>query len=67
MRHGIKQEIIKGLPGRLTYRISEDGKSITCLKCGMTSYNENDVKYLYCGNCHGFHNRTAELIKQEAG
>ena len=28
---------------------------IKCLKCGMTSWNENDVKYLYCGNCHAFH------------
>jgi hypothetical protein len=38
-----------------TYTISKDGQSITCLICGMTSYNPNDVRERYCGNCHGFH------------
>jgi hypothetical protein len=28
--------------------------SITCLHCGMTSYNINDVRNRYCGNCHIF-------------
>lgn len=32
--------------------ISTDAKSITCLICGMTSHNENDVRERYCGNCH---------------
>lgn len=41
------------------YRINDepkaiDGKTITCLVCGMTSYNPNDVKHKYCGNCHKF-------------
>jgi hypothetical protein len=28
------------------------GMSITCPSCGMTSWNENDVREGYCGNCH---------------
>ncbi len=28
--------------------------SYTCLDCGMTSYNPNDVREEYCGNCHEF-------------
>jgi hypothetical protein len=42
-----------------TYRI--DGKSITCLLCGLTSHNPNDVRYLYCGNCHVFHEDMIQL------
>lgn len=26
--------------------------SITCPRCGMTNYNENDIREGYCGNCH---------------
>lgn len=29
--------------------------SITCPKCGWTSYNASDIKYRYCGNCHQYH------------
>ena len=29
--------------------------SITCPRCGRTSYNDNDVRERYCGNCHAFH------------
>jgi ribosomal protein L37E len=29
--------------------------AITCLRCGLTSYNLNDVVNRYCGNCHLFH------------
>lgn len=28
------------------------GARITCPKCGMTSYNPNDIRTGYCGNCH---------------
>lgn len=28
--------------------------SITCPRCGMTSYHPGDVENLYCGNCHKF-------------
>ena len=26
--------------------------SFTCPRCGMTSYNPNDIREGYCGNCH---------------
>lgn len=29
--------------------------SITCLTCGMTSFNPNDIAAKYCGACHVFH------------
>jgi len=35
-----------------------DGKSITCFRCGKTSYNDNDVQKRYCGFCHVFHETT---------
>ena len=38
-----------------TFTISEDGKSITCLRCKLTSDNPYDVEEHYCGNCHVFH------------
>lgn len=38
-----------------TFTISTDGKSITCLRCQRTSYNQNDVDNHYCGACHVFH------------
>jgi hypothetical protein len=40
-----------------TYKLATNGTDdcITCLVCGMTSWNPNDVKYKYCGNCHQFH------------
>ena len=49
---------------RLTYRISLDGKAITCLVCLRTSHNPNDVLYRYCGYCHWFHETENE---QSAG
>ena len=33
---------------------------ITCPKCGMTSYNANDIRERYCGNCHQFHDHMEE-------
>lgn len=37
-------------------RTGDEGEcSITCYRCGLTSWNENDVRALYCGNCHEFH------------
>jgi hypothetical protein len=26
--------------------------SITCSRCGMTSYSPGDIEHGYCGNCH---------------
>lgn len=42
-------------PKKPTYILNNGGESITCMMCGLTSYNVNDVKFLYCGNCHKFH------------
>jgi ribosomal protein L37E len=36
-----------------TYALGKD--YITCLVCGRTSYNGNDIQMKYCGNCHQFH------------
>ena len=30
----------------------EPQPSITCPRCGRTSYNPNDVREGYCGHCH---------------
>jgi hypothetical protein len=43
----------------IRYRINEapecpGGRSITCLVCGNTSCNPNDVDQLWCGNCSRF-------------
>jgi hypothetical protein len=40
-----------------TYRVSADRRSITCLRCGLTSWHPEDVRQVYCGNCHRFHVR----------
>jgi hypothetical protein len=29
-------------------------ETFTCLQCGITSYNQNDVRLSYCGSCHRF-------------
>lgn len=40
--------------------------AITCLRCNLTSWNENDVEQRYCGNCREFHaevhSRGAEVL-----
>jgi hypothetical protein len=40
----------------MSYRIADDGKSITCTRCERTSYNLSDVRNRYCGFCKLFHN-----------
>jgi ribosomal protein S27AE len=44
-------------PEGRSYRISDDGKAITCRRCGRTSYHPEDVRQVYCGACHLFHVR----------
>ena len=43
-------------PAREGYILGKtDGEpSITCLTCGLTSCNRNDVSNRYCGHCHLF-------------
>jgi choline dehydrogenase-like flavoprotein len=37
------------------YRLVNDPYAgIQCLTCGMTSYNANDVRHRFCGNCNTF-------------
>ncbi len=38
-----------------TFVTSEDGKSITCLRCKNRSYHPEDVAQRYCNCCHVFH------------
>ena len=38
-----------------SYRLGIDGKSITCLRCGMTSYNRSNIANRFCGKCQIFH------------
>lgn len=35
---------------------TEGGNAITCMQCGMTSFNHNDVVNLWCSRCSKFHN-----------
>jgi hypothetical protein len=39
----------------MTYTIVAGGQAIRCDVCGATSWNRNDVKFLYCGRCNRFH------------
>lgn len=37
---------------------ARDRAAIFCKECERTSYNHNDVKCRYCGNCNMFHDPT---------
>lgn len=39
---------------KVNFEIGPNGEWIRCGKCGMRSYNKNDVENRYCGNCHLF-------------
>lgn len=43
----------------VTYRIDiqKGQKTITCLRCGLTSWHYKDVEYLWCANCKNWHER----------
>ena len=34
-------------------------RTITCLRCGLSSFNQNDIDQKYCGHCHVFHEDAA--------
>jgi ribosomal protein L37E len=38
-----------------TFVASDAHLGIKCERCGLTSYNPNDIAYLYCGKCNAFH------------
>lgn len=46
---------IPGTPTDATYTLSPGGCSITCHRCGRTSYNVGDIDNRYCGFCRKFH------------
>jgi hypothetical protein len=57
MDSAVLAELAEGMS--ILYRINEapealGGRSITCLVCGRTSYNPNDVEMLWCANCNRF-------------
>jgi hypothetical protein len=40
---------------RPRYRlVDEPFPGITCTTCGRTSYNANDIRHRYCGNCNKY-------------
>jgi len=39
-------------------------ESITCPRCGMTSYNPNDVLNKYCGACCRFHENVGRPVRR---
>jgi hypothetical protein len=49
------QSCLKGKEPIDTYVIAPDGKSITCKRCGRTSYNSGDVEQRWCEYCHVSH------------
>jgi ribosomal protein S27AE len=34
--------------------------SITCPRCGRTSFNRGDIRNRYCGYCHAFHSGSTQ-------
>jgi len=34
-----------------------------CRACGLTSYNDNDVRHSYCGACHHFCKDSGDCLK----
>jgi ribosomal protein L37E len=51
---------------KATCTISEDGKTITCHRCGRTSHNPNDVAFHYCGHCNHWHDGADNLLNAGA-
>jgi len=41
-----------GQPGCLVF---PELPAITCARCGLTSWNPNDVRHRFCGKCSVFH------------
>lgn len=47
------------------YRIAADRRAITCLVCGATSYNPNDIDRLFCPTCDAYHEDRELLLRLE--
>lgn len=48
----------------MSYKIVDKNGSIGiyCSRCKLTSYSASDVKELFCGKCHAFHERLDVFI-----
>lgn len=46
---------VRGAPRMKTYLLVQGGSAILCLRCGLRSFNANDIQERYCGHCHQFH------------
>jgi hypothetical protein len=42
-------------PPERSYRLVHAGTGIMCKKCGLISFNCNDVEMKFCGNCKIYH------------
>jgi len=40
-------------------------ESITCPKCGKVSFNPNDIRERYCGNCSRYHDTMLQTATPE--
>jgi ribosomal protein L37E len=47
--------------GYRLHGLAETPEAIQCLRCGLTSYNENDIAQRYCGRCKVFHREEGGL------
>lgn len=59
------REKMLALMERLDTLEKPEQQSITCPRCGMTSYNADDIEKKYCGNCHMFHSDIVRESKKE--
>lgn len=52
-------------PKKLQTKILEHTVFIEHKMCGMRSYNQEDIKHKYCGNCHRFIGEESYTIRFE--
>jgi hypothetical protein len=45
-----------------TFTLVAAGRAIRCLRCGLTSWNPDDVRARYCGYCHAFLDNREEPV-----
>jgi hypothetical protein len=49
------------IAAKVRYWISPDGRSITCVRCRLTSSHPRDVAEKYCTSCHSFLEGTGDM------
>lgn len=65
-----KPELVRAHPTGAVRVIRADDAgdaSITCPKCGRTSWNPNDIRQKWCGNCYAYHSSLLYGIDKEEG